>query len=271
MRELSTDFNAVLHSERSWDRVSSGLGKTLLGYVIGLVGLIVGLGVTITPLLQMMAHKPQKIEHVWMFYIGLAIIKLSGLFAWGLIIGGQFQCLMSSPERHGAKWVIFFCLTCIVMGPALYFLAWFAGLSVPINWQMGLAGVQKVRFNTFGLGMMIASAVCSVLYTLSFWYYLGVVAKCMRSKSAILMVGMNSLVLGCATAFTAYLCFNLDHVMRQPMLAAVAGGAWIIVELYWFAMIVVVKFAIDRTMKLVSNPFDRSASRAPERIQFAAP
>ena len=196
MRELSNDFNAVLHSERSWDRVSAGLGRTMMGYVVGVLGVCVGVGLSAPSAWMMMHGKTMKPEHIWMFFVGLAILKLSWLFAWGLVVGGHFQCLMASTERHGAKWVIFFCLTCVIMGPVLYFLAWFGGLSSSMKWDLGLAGVQKVRFNTLGLGMLVGSAIADGLYILSFWYYLGVVAKCIRSRPAILMVGMNSLVLG---------------------------------------------------------------------------
>ena len=270
MREISTDFNAVLHGERTWDRVSAGLGRTMIGYAVGFLGLCIGLGLSATSIWQMMHGKTMKIEHIWMFYIGLAVLNLSWLFAWGLIVGGHFQCLMSSTERHGAKWIIFFCLTCVIMGPALYFLSWFAGMSTPMNWQLGLAGAQKIRFNTLGLGMLVGSAIADGLYMLSFWYYLAVVAKCIRSQSAILMVGMYALVLGSAVAVTAFLIMNLDNVKHDPRLAIAAAGAWCVVGIYWFAMVGVVKVAIDRTMKMVGKPFDREAPRPRSRAQLAA-
>jgi 4-amino-4-deoxy-L-arabinose transferase-like glycosyltransferase len=270
MPEISADFNAVLHSERSWDRVSAGLGKTMIGYLVYLIGTLVGFSLAATSLWAMMHGKNLKTDHIWMFWIGLALLKLSWLLAWALVVGGHFQCLMSSTERHGAKWIIFFCLTCVIMGPALYFLAWFGGMQSSMNWQLGVAGLQKVRFSTLGLGMLVGSAISSGLYLLSFWYYLGVVARCIRSQSAILMVGMNSLVLGSAVAVTAYTVMNAEDLKRDPTLILATLAAWGVVGVYWFVMVGVVKFAIDRTMKMVGNPFDRNAPRPRSRAQFAA-
>jgi hypothetical protein len=139
-----------------------------------------------------------------------------------------------------------------------------------MKWDLGLAGVQKIRFNTLGLGLLVGSTIASGLYMLSFWYYLGVVAKCIRSRPAILMVGLNSLVLGSAAAATAYLMMHLENVKHDPLPVLAAAAAWGVVGIYWFVMIGVVKFAIDGTMKMVSNPFDRETPRSRSRAQFAA-
>jgi hypothetical protein len=176
---------------------------------------------------------------------------------------------MNSSERHGAKWVIFFCLTCVVMGPVLHTLAWFAGQTATIKWNMGLAGFDKVKFNALGLGLLMASVISSGLYKLSFWYYLGAVARCMRAPSAGLVVGMYALVFGGSAAFTAYILFGGVPFAKLPMYAAAAGAAWLACGIYWVAMIVVVKTAIDRTMGEVRSPLETERRMSPTSYQLA--
>ena len=85
---------------------------------------------------------------------------------------------MSSSERKGARWIIFFCMTCVVMGPVLHMLAWMGGI-VDAE-QIGLEQHPQWRFTARPLrctlmGFLFDDRQLSLrqgLYKLSFWYYL---------------------------------------------------------------------------------------------------
>src|SRR5204863_2302728 len=141
------------------------LGKVLLGYAALSAGWVVAAAFLYSCYLPILHGKTLRIEHVWYFYIGLAILKVSGLLAWGLILAGQWRCLMSSSERKGARWIIFFCMTCVVMGPVLHMVAWFGGLSTPIKWTGGPQAMQavKLKFTLLGLYLMSASLITAAL------------------------------------------------------------------------------------------------------------
>lgn len=253
MSALSRDFSATLRSEGAWSEVSAGLTKILLGYLVFAFGVALAgacIGSSIVPLMQ---KKALKTEHLWMFYAGGGILKLAILISWGMVIKGQFTCLMSSTERNGARWIIFFCLTCVFMGPVLQWSAWIGGLATPIRWNLGPEGFQKVRFTMLGLYLLLASAISSGLYVLSFWYYLGTLTRCLEAPRAGMMVGLFAVVFGPALAGTIYLAVGRVDARRLETLAPWVALCWALVPVYWVAMVVVVKRTIDQTLGLLKG------------------
>jgi hypothetical protein len=266
MSALSGHLNNSLRNEKSWSDVAGGLGRVLMGYGALIAGWLIAGSFLFACFLPMLSHKPLKIEHVWYFYIGAAILKITGLLSWGLILSGQWRCLMSSSERMGARWIIFFCMTCVVMGPVLHALAWTGGLSTPIRWTGGPQALQGVRlkFTLLGLYVMCASLITSGLYKLSFWYYLQTVAACMGAKKARIFVWLFAAALLGMSGFTAWWFFGDLHRNKFTDLAPWVGAGWVAVSVYWVAMIVVVKFAIEQTMTLVYDPLKAQPAARPQ-------
>lgn len=256
MPAITGDLNQSLRNEKAWAEVAGGLGKVLLGYVALVFGYLVAAAFFYSCYAPILNNKPVKIEHVWYFYIGSAISMVTGLLAWGLILAGQWRCLMNSPERQGARWIIFFCMTCVVMGPVLHMLAWFGGLSTPIRWTGGPQAFHglKIKFTMMGLYVMIASLTTSGLYKLSFWFYLQTVTSCMQATKARAVVFLFFVVvLGMAGA-TYWWLFGGLHPNAVRDLAPWVAGGWVGVAFYWVFMIIVVKAAIEQTMATVFNP-----------------
>jgi hypothetical protein len=266
MSELSGDLNQSLRAEKSWIDVAGGLGRVLWGYAALIGGWTVAGAFIFGAYAPILNHKQVRIEHIWYFYIGAGVLKVAGLLSWGLILAGQWRCLMSSTERRGARWVIFFCLTCVVMGPVLHMLAWFGGLSTPIRWTGGPQAFQglKLKFTLMGLYVMCASLITSGLYKLSFWYYLQTVAACMGASKARIFVWLYGvLVLGVAGA-TAWWLFGDLHRNRFTDLAPWIALGWVSVAAYWVMMIVVVKFAIEQTVALIYDPMKNDFATRPQ-------
>ena len=258
---LSQELNDALRSESTWSDVSSGLGKILLGYFCYAFGVIVAgacVGAAIVPLVN---NKPLKLEHMWMFYIGAGIMKVTGLFSWITIMGGKWRCLMNTAERYGAKWVIFFCITCVFMAPILSVVASFAGVATPIRWTGGPDAFRKVKFTMTGLYLLGASGLSFSLCMLSFWYYLATVARCMGASRALWFIGLFIVPLGVASGLTGYWLFGNLHTNRFNDLVPFVGLSWLLVPIYWVAMIVVVKRSIDQTIGLIKNPLEYSAEQ----------
>lgn len=253
---MSREFNAILRSEGTWSEVSSGLGKILLGYTVFAFGLMLAGACVAGSIVPLMSGKALKVEHIWMFYAGGAILKLATLTSWGMVISGQFRCLMNSTERMGARWIIFFCLTCVVMGPVLQYAAWIGGLATPIRWNLGPVAFQKAKFSMLGLYLLLASAISSGLYFASFWFFLLTLTRCLRASRASWIVGLFTALLACAFAGSAYLFFGDLHENRLRALAPWLAAGWVGVVAYWVFMIIVVKAAIDRTVEQVQHPLN---------------
>ncbi len=262
MAAISSDLNNALRAEKAWVEVARGLGKVLLGYAALIAGWLVAAAFLYSCYAPILNRKPLKIEHMWYFYIGLAVLKITGLLSWGLILAGQWRCLMSSSERKGAKWVIFFCMTCVVMGPVLHMLAWFGGLSsTPIHRWGGPQAMQSATFSVLGKYLMCASLITSGLYKISFWYYLHTVASCMgASKAKLFVTGFILAVVGMA-GFTCWWWLGHLHVNLFNDLQLWIAVGWVSVSVYWVVMIVVVKVAIEQSMAEVHNPMHEKVYR----------
>lgn len=255
---ITREINDSLRAEKSWNDVASGLGRVLMGYAVLVFGIVTASVLLYSALQPLLSTPPKRmtIEHTWLFYGGLAISKITGLAAWGLIIAGQWRCLMSSSERNGAKWIIFMCMTCVVMSPVLHMLAVFGGMSTPVRWFAGPAAMQglKLKFTVAGTYIMAASLISAVLYKLSFWYYLQTVAACVGATKARIFVFMFMVLTFSMIGFTAYWIFGGLHPNRVTQYAPFVAGGWVLLSLYWVAMILVVKIAIEQTVSLVYDP-----------------
>lgn len=261
MAAISSELNAHLRKEQAWADVAGGLGKVLFGYLALVIGWLTAGAFFYAAFAPLLNHKPMKITHLWYFYIGIATLNISGLLSWGLILAGQWRCLMSSAERRGARWIMFFCMTCVVMGPVLHFLAWTGGLSTPVKWGGGPQAFHemKIKFTLLGIYLMSASLVTSGLYKLSFWYYLQTVAGCMEAPKASAFVRLFLVLTAAMAGFTGWWFFgNLHANLSNDLVKWVVLG-WVALSFYWVAMIVVVKVAIEQTMAVVFNPMQASA------------
>lgn len=253
---ISQQLNDSLQAEKSWGEVSSGLGKVLLGYGVAVFGSMVAAALFYTAV-QPLLHTPPRrmtIEHKWFLYGGLAVSLISSLSAWGMIIAGQFRCLMSSSERNGAKWIIFMCMCCVVMSPVLQTLAWMFGTATPVRWHEGPLAVRGARFTLGGLYLMAASGITSFLYLATFWYYLQTVAMCMGALKARIFVFMYLVLTVAMACFTGYWMFGGLHPNRVTEYAPYVSLGWALLSVYWVVMIFVVKVSIDQTISAAYNP-----------------
>lgn len=265
MPAISDELNQSLRNERAWTEVAGGLGKVLMGYG----ALVLGWCVAGAFFFAALTAKHVSIQHVWYFYIGLTVMSLTGMASWGLILAGQWRCLMNSPERRGARWIIFICMTCVVMAPVMQMLAWFGGLSTPIRWGGGPQAIHgvKLKFTMLGLYLMSASLITSGLYKVSFWYYLQTVASCMgANKARFVVLAFMAFVFAMAAA-TGYWMFGGLHPNKVQDLAIWIVAGWVSLAFYWVFMIVVVKLAIEQTMAEVYNPMEESRRRP--QVQLA--
>jgi len=256
MAAISGELNQSLRNEQAWVEVAGGLGKVLLGYGALVLGWMVASAFFYSCYAPILNGKAVKIEHVWFYYIGVAILVITNLSSWGLILAGQWKCLMNSPERRGARWIIFFCMTCVVMGPVLHMLAWFGGLSTPIRLGAGPQAIQgvKLKFTITGIYVMCASLITTGLYKVSFWYYLQTVASCMGATKARGVVFLFVAITLAMVGATYWVLFGGLHPNKVRDLAIWVAAGWVFVALYWVFMIVVVKVAIEQTMAEVYNP-----------------
>src|ERR1700736_6286749 len=98
-----------LSREYGWEAVRQGLGRILLGYML-LVGspivilgfLIFAIGASHTTPSEGHHASAEDLAALWAFFLGAMVLLIIILFAYSLILTGQWQCLMNAADRHGA-------------------------------------------------------------------------------------------------------------------------------------------------------------------------
>src|SRR5262249_39010631 len=181
-----------LQFELGWTEVRRGLGLILRGYFLIIGGAIL-LGLAVAAVLMLdpkdRAKIPWQVREVGPF-LGLALFGIICLYSYGCIIVGHWRCLMNVPERCGARWLMFGCLTCILAGPALNFAAGFTGVQTQPKIERGLDGIKDVKYTTEGLVMQIGSVGVAILGNVLFILFLRAVARCFEDETRVLIVNL---------------------------------------------------------------------------------
>jgi hypothetical protein len=269
---LDKDLNECLRVETSWKEVAHGLTKILMGYGIWIVGNLLGLALVLAPLLEVgfKLETKLRIGQLWMFYAGLGILSVVGIFACGMVMAGKWRCALSAPERNGCRWLMFLCLTSMALAVGLSFLSSVSGLKVQPEFSRGVAGLWKVRYSPAGVIFNVASMVLSVLYTCSFALFLRAVAQNMDSRWHVRMVDLFLSFFVPLTLASGYLTYKVvdgDQKMIKPLLFVCLG--WALCFLFWLLMIALVRSCILRTVVRVRDPMAYSAMTQERQRDFS--
>jgi hypothetical protein len=194
-----------------------------------------------------------------MFYAGLGVLSVTGIFAFAIIMGGKWKCLINASERNSCRWLLFLCLASLAMSAALSLLSSLAGVKVQPEFSRGVAGFGQMRFSTAGVIFNLASAGLSVVYTCTFALFLRAVAQCMDSRWHVRMVDLFLAFFVPLALATMYLAFRLAGGDMRIKLLLAAGAGWLVCFIYWLAMMAFVRSCILKTLKRVRDPVAYSA------------
>src|SRR5262245_34815760 len=132
---LETELNERLRMETGWEDVGKGLSQILFGYLTLVLGIGIGVGLIVLSVGNM-GHQPGRppgrpsMASLWQLYIGLGVLSVVGLLSYLFILAGQFRCMLGAAERHGARWFMFACITCLLIGPGLNIASGIAGVGI---------------------------------------------------------------------------------------------------------------------------------------------
>ena len=109
---------------------------------------------------------------LWQLYLGLGILSITGIISYGIIVGGQFKCLLHAPERHGARWFMFLCIACLFLGPTFHVASGIASWQALTELKNHPGKVQDFHMNPLGHWLQLIGFAISLLYPLSFTLFL---------------------------------------------------------------------------------------------------
>ena len=248
-----------LRMEAGWYEVAKGLNRIFLGYLflvlgMGIIGGLVGFAVA-----HMVAKPNDKgamlgFEVTCMVAIG-AVILLTG-YCYGKIVLGHWNCLKHAPERYGAKWMIFACITCVVMGPALNVSCSVGGVQKQAEFRRGPKGFKMPQFDQTTRYMQMASSAIALTSFLLFMGFLRAVALCFSDQARATHVTIYIVYFGLLWIGTYFLLFTKPGLLLQPPILVALGMGWVVSFFWHMVLIFLVRATINHRLELVKSPLE---------------
>jgi hypothetical protein len=186
----------------------------------------------------------------------LALTSLISMTGYGFIVAGKWRCLMNAPERRGSRWLIFACITCLLMGPALNVAAGLMGLKRAPDIRRGPDGIMRAQFTEFGTGMIIAGAVVGLSSYALFILFLRAVAQCFDDKARTDFITTFLVLATLMAGATLYVVIKAQHLLARPPIVYGLLGGWAILFLGYLSLIVSIRNCIGRGMGELRSPLD---------------
>jgi hypothetical protein len=264
-----------LRSELGWTEVASGLGKVLYGYFLLAVNGLIVVGLLIYLISSTVAAKKPNahdaILAMWIFYLGIGIVGLLSIYTYVNIFVGKCRCAIHAPERCGARWYIFACLMCIVIGPVLSIVNSVAAPTTVVTadkkeklHQELVQQLQGQEGESLVLGelrrrctvMQVISALVSLSTTIFFVLFLRAIANCFEEKRLIVMNDMYLIFSSMLLGYTIYMltAAKFDQNMILVLIPLGAGG---LISAGWYvAMLVYTRTLILTKVAAVRSPLE---------------
>jgi hypothetical protein len=256
-------FNECLRMEQGWRLVARGLGQVLVGYGVLFVGTVIGFGLVTLAMFTFQAAWVKGGLKVgngtwWELYLGLGILKVIWIISLGIIIGGQFKCMLHAAERHGTRWFMFLCTACLFLGPMFQVAAGIAGWQAIGELRANPAKFRDVNIGLLAQRLMMTGFAISILYPLCFTLFLRGIAKCLRSPVHVVLINIFLVFAGTLVAATMWLLYKIPmggHPVA-PQLALGVFAAWPLVLVIYVVLIAVTRMCILSTMSRVKSPLE---------------
>jgi hypothetical protein len=242
-KDSSHDSTNPLNLEFGWKEVAKGLSRILLGYFLMVLGWAAG-GAALYYAIY--AHELPSGEKVskqsadLIVFLGFGFLGLASLVSFGLIIAGKWRCVMNAPERYAAKWLMFLCLFCLLMSPALHFAFSMSGQGAE-NYQQikqhGKQGLSSINLQSLGGIMQLISTGLGLASTVFFILFLRAVACCFQRKACLWFIHLY-LVYSCLLiGASVQVVLNAQKLLAKPELVLLLGAGWL-VAVAWYVLII---------------------------------
>jgi hypothetical protein len=253
------EFNEQLRMELGWGEVASGLTQVLVGYGAMFIGTTVGVGLVVFALFGLGdrgIHAKPALGSLWALYSGLGILSVIGLISYGIIIGGQFKCMMGAAERHGARWFMFLCIACVFLGPVFHIASGIASWQAVSELKSHPHRIENFQLNPMGQWLQLIGFGISMLYPLFFILFLRAVAVCLRVGWHAVLVNVFLALAAVLVAGTAFALFNFRPGGKPLPSAPIAllGLGWCVVGVSYVGLIALTRIMIHAVMGQVKSP-----------------
>jgi hypothetical protein len=253
------DPGQQLQSEYGWTEVGKGLTRILIGYFIALVGTIMGIGVL---MFAALGHETQQVAKgnqntmLLIVMLGGGLLVLSSLFSYGFILAGKWRCLMNAPERHAAKWLMFACLLCMVIGPVLNILFSLAGEGANNYKQLRNVpeGAAVLKFDSVGSILQLLGTVLTVISSALFVLFLRAVGCCFNNRFLVTVIHLYLVYAALLIGITGQLVYTSPRTLTKPEVLLGWGAAWVIGGLGYVFVVFLTRICIAHGAGRIRSP-----------------
>jgi hypothetical protein len=249
--------NTVLRMEVGWYEVRKGLNRILMGYFTLIGGVLFGFGLIVMTCMMESGGKKFTTSQEVGFMVGLGVWAITGFVSWGMLVAGHWQCLMNAPDRRGAKWLMFVCMTCVAIGPAMNAAASASGLNKNYDLiRQGPVGLRKLDTrSTAGFTQVTGTVLClaaSVLFIL----FLRAVASCFEDRARVGLSNLYLLFCLVLGGGTAYLIFGDPRLLAQKQIVQALGVGWLVCFIGYLFLIGSISRCINVGMRSIRSPLE---------------
>lgn len=253
---LNEDLNRSLqfNGGPGWRQISAGLRLAVAGYCVLMAGSAVAaacVGLALTrPGVAGATDDANPFPA-----LAATALALTALCSYGLVLAGQWRCLMYAPQRNSAKELIYVCFHCLLLGSVLNAIgAWLDGGRTYAALQQGWAGLQELDPWSVGNLMQAGSILLGVVGSLVFSQFLRNVAECFDDRRAARAVDFNLWFMGLLIggSIGAQVCIG-RLTLRWETLPWLVGG-WLLCFAWHLWLVARVRRCVDDGLRLAAEP-----------------
>ncbi len=221
------------NSESSWRAVSRGLRLVVLGYVVLIGGTPLGLallrlGLSDAPLIRTTAGATAE-DRDLVLLMALGTLALTALVSYGLVLVGQWHCLMYSPQTQHAKEMMYVCFNCVLMASLLNGLG--AYLDDGATYAALRAGPDELdRLDMWSAGnlLQLGSAALGLIGAWVFSGFLRTVAGCLQDQRRARRVDLSLLLMGLLLGGSVGALFLVQRLSFRAQSVPWLVGGWLL-------------------------------------------
>jgi hypothetical protein len=242
-------FNA----ETGWREISRGLGHVVRGYAVLVGGSVLGAGLLWLALdgglVTTWAGATER-DRENVLALGVLTLGLTALLSYGLVLAGQWRCLMYAPERQNAKELMYICLYCVFLASALNVLGVIldAGGSYAAL-QQGWEGVERIDGWSAGNLAQLGSAGLGLFASLVFSQFLRNVASCFNDRARVRSVDLNLALVGLLLGGSGGTLFLVHRLASKAEMLPWLVGGWLLCFAWHLWLVNSVRRGVDEALR----------------------
>jgi hypothetical protein len=217
--------------EAGWQEIGKGLALITSGYLVLLVGGVLGplllwLALDGDAILDPLGAVPDQRDALLLF--GMVTVGLTAVLSYGLVLAGQWRCLMYAPERQNAKELMYVCINMVFLASVLNMAAIYVdGGRTYAALQHGWDAVSRLDPFSPGMLVQVASAALGLVSSLFFSQFLRTVAGCFNDRARVRGVDFNLAFVGLLLGGSAGTLFYVQKLALQLNLLPWLAGGWL--------------------------------------------